>query len=172
MITLNQWMELIDYRITEGYEYLWKCYGEGAYSLSSWNEDVWQSTITFDTFTKEVFCVDVNDYRRNRAYRIINSEYKDDHDKEASDRGVSKKEAWEGVDFIDLEDDNDFMDKCASIRDDVEYDTRISCPLTVPDDVLFELMKKAHEKDVTLNKLIEEVLWEAIHEEEAKRDAA
>jgi hypothetical protein len=32
----------------------------------------------------------------------------------------------------------------------------------VPDDVLFELMKRAHDRDITLNKMVEEILLEAI----------
>ena len=39
MITLKEWMELVDYRITEGSDYCWSCYGPDAYSLDSWNGD-------------------------------------------------------------------------------------------------------------------------------------
>jgi hypothetical protein len=56
-----------------------------------------------------------------------------------------------------------------SIKAGEDYDTRVSVPLTVPDDVLFELMKRAHEQDVTLNQLVEEVLWTAIRAEESRQ---
>jgi hypothetical protein len=39
----------------------------------------------------------------------------------------------------------------------------------VPDDVLFELMKRAHEQDITLNELVEGVLWDAIRAGEANQ---
>jgi hypothetical protein len=164
-------MELVEYRITEGGDYGWQCFGSDAYSLSSWNgdHDGWSFNIVFDTQTQEVYTVEACDYARNRAYRLINPDYKDTHDREARDRGVNAKEAWDEVDYIDLEEVEDFIRKGEAIRDGVEYDTRVSVPLTVPDDVLFELMKRAHEKDVTLNQLVEEVLWEAIRTEEAKR---
>jgi hypothetical protein len=37
MITMKEWMELVDYKITEGSDYTWSCYGPNAYTLDSWN---------------------------------------------------------------------------------------------------------------------------------------
>ena len=37
MITIKEWMELVDYKITEGSTYGWQCYGPNAYCLDSWN---------------------------------------------------------------------------------------------------------------------------------------
>ena len=172
MITVKDWMELVEYRITEGDNYLWKCFGDNAYSLSSWNGDHngWSFNIVFDSMTQVVYTAEACDYARSRAYRLINPDFKQAHDAEARSRNVDSKEAWDDVDYVDLEDDDDFIGKAEAIRDGVEYDTRVSVPLTVPDDVLFELMKKAHAQDITLNQLVENVLWEAIYAEELKRE--
>jgi hypothetical protein len=43
-----------------------------------------------------------------------------------------------------------------------EYDDRISIPLDMPDDALFQLMKAAHEKDITLNEYLAQVLTEQL----------
>jgi len=171
MLTVKEFMELVDYRITEGSDYGWQCFGPDAYSLSSWNgdHDGWSFNIVFDTKTQVVYTAEVCDYARNRAYRLMNPDYKQEHDEEAKQHNVSAKEAWDEVDFIDLEEDDDFMQKGLAIRDGVDYDTRVNVPLTVPDDVLFELMKRAHEQDITLNQLVEEILWVAIRAEEAKQ---
>jgi len=40
MITLKQWMEVVNYRITEGSQFQWECYGSHAYTLDSWNGDI------------------------------------------------------------------------------------------------------------------------------------
>ena len=170
MLSVKEWMELVDYRITEGSEYGWQCFGTDAYSLSSWNgdHDGWSFNIVFDTKTQVVYTVEVCDYARSRAYRMINPDYKDAHDQEAKQHNVSAKEAWDECDFVDLEEDDDFMQKGLAIRDGVDYDTRVNVPLNVPDDVLFELMKRAHDQDITLNQLVEDVLWEAIRAEEDK----
>ncbi len=163
-------MELVDYRITEGGEYCWSCFGSNAYSLSSWNgnHDGWSFNIVFDTETQTVYVVEVCDYARDRAYRMINPDFKQAHDAEAQDRGVSAKEAWDAVNYVDLEVDDDFIQKSLAIRDGVDYDTRVDLPMNLPDDVLFELMKKAHEQDITLNELVEQVLWEAIRAEKSR----
>lgn len=171
MLTLKEWMELVDYRITEGGDYGWQCFGSNAYSLSSWNgdHDGWSFNIVFDTDSQEVYVAEVCDYARNRAYRLMNPAYKQAHDEEARERNVNDKEAWDDVNYVDLEEDDDFIQKGLAIKANEDYDTRVSVPLTVPDDVLFELMKRAHEQDITLNQLVEEVLWEAIRAEEDRR---
>jgi hypothetical protein len=34
---MKEYMELIDYKITEGGTYGWQCYGPNSYILDSWN---------------------------------------------------------------------------------------------------------------------------------------
>jgi hypothetical protein len=164
MITLKQWMEVVGYRITEGNEYCWNSYGHNAYCLDSWNGDQngHSLSITFDTQTQEVYEVAAHDYTRNRAYRLINPAYKAKHDNEAWERDVDAREAWDEVNYVDLETDEDFLDKAWAIVNDQEYDTRVEVPLTLEDEVLYKLMKVAHEQDITLNQLFENVLREEI----------
>jgi hypothetical protein len=166
-------MELVEYRITEGDSYGWSCFGDRAHSLSSWNgdHDGWSFNMVFDTETQVVYTAEVCDYARQRAYRLMNPDFKQAHDDEARSRDVDPKEAWDAVNYVDLDDDKDFCEKAEAIRDGIEYDTRVNMPLTVPDDVLFELMKRAHEQDITLNQLVEQVLWEAIRAEESIRES-
>ena len=172
MITVKGFMELVEYRVTEGDSYLWKCFGDSAFSLSSWNgdQDGWSMNMVFDTKDQTVYIVEVCDYARDRAYRMINPNYKMVHDAEALSRGVDYKEAWDDVNYVDLETVEDFVEKAQAIRDGEDYDTRVDVPLTVPDDVLFELMKRAHEQDITLNKLVEQILWTAIEDDRINQE--
>jgi hypothetical protein len=171
MITVKEFMEICDYKITEGSDYCWQCYGPHAYRLDSWNQDQEGHTVSivFDTRTHVVYEASAYDYKRDRAYRLINPDYKFAHDDEAAGRGVDINQAWDDVNYIDLDVDDDFIQKALAVVADEDYDTRVEVPLTLPDDVLFELMKLAHERDVTLNQLVEEVLWTAIRAEEAKQ---
>lgn len=164
MITLKEFMEIIDYKITEGSEFGWNCYGPYAYRLDSWNQDHEGHTfsIVFDTRTQTVYETSAYDYSRNRAYRLINSDYKKAYYDEAEERYEDAKQAWDDVNYVDLEVDDDYIQKCLAIKDGEDYDTRVSVPLDLPDDQLFELMKLAHEKDMTLNQLVEEALRTAI----------
>jgi hypothetical protein len=169
MLTIKEWMELVDYRITEGSTYGWECYGYNAYCLDSWNgnHDGHSFTIIFDTKTQEVFEVQAHDFRNDRAYRIINPNYAPKHMLEVAGRGVDDV-AWEDVNYVDLETDDDFMQKALAIAAGEDYDTRVSVPVDFTDEELLKYMKMAHERDITLNQLIEEALRAAI--EEHKRD--
>jgi prolyl-tRNA synthetase len=170
MLTLKEWMELVEYRITEGDSYLWKCFGDSAFSLSAWNgdQDGWSMNMVFDTQDQTVYIVEVCDYARNRAYRMINPDFQQAYDDEAATHGTTAKQAWDDVDYIDLEIDEDFVAKATWIKTDQDYDTRVSVPLTVPDDALFELMKQAHEQDITLNQLVENILRKFVDQEKTK----
>ncbi len=168
MITLKDFMETVDYKITEGSDFCWNCYGSDAYTLSYWNQDHEGHglAIIFDTRTHEVYEAQAHDYKHNRAYRLINPDYKDSYDSEAATRGMDSSEAWDEVSYVDLETDEDFLDKAQCIMSGEDYDTRIDMPLRLDNDALFELMKQAHERDITLNQLVEEVLRNviAVHE--------
>lgn len=172
MLNVKEFMELIDYRITEGSEYCWSCFGSDAYSLSSWNgdQDGFSFNMVFDTQTQTVYVVEVCDYACDRAYRIINPDYKQAHDDEARDRGVSAKEAWDEVNYVDLDVDDDFIQKSLAIKAGEDYDTRVQLEIDLPDDVLFQMMTLAHERDITLNQLVEIALQEAIDQNQMLND--
>ena len=166
MITMKEWMELVDYRITEGSDYGWQCYGDNSYALDSWNgvhgKGGYSFSIVFSTKSQKVYEVTVCDYTNDRAYRMINPDFKDANDQEAQSRSVDNDQAWDNVSYIDLEEDDDFIQKCLAIKAGEDYDTRVSVPLDLDDDILFDLMKLAHSQDITLNELVESILEDAI----------
>jgi predicted HicB family RNase H-like nuclease len=166
MITLKDWMECVNYRITEGSEYCWQSYGPTAYTLDSWDndQDGVSSSIIFDTETQTVYQVEVHDYTAKRSYRYINPEFLEAHKAEATDREVDMSESYDGVKFVDLETAEDFLEKCRAIMNYEEYDDRVSIPIELPDDELFLLMKMAHERDITFNEFVEETLRTALEE--------
>lgn len=160
MITLKQFMEIVDYRITEGSDYTWSCYGDRAYSLDSWNGDHngHSLTIIFDTGTQEVYEVQAHDYLHNRAYRMVNPNFAPQMMIESSDRNVDDREAWEGVNYVDLDVEEDFLEKAQAIVNEEDYDTRVQIPVNFTDDELLTYMKMAHERDMTFNEFVEEAL--------------
>jgi len=164
MITLKEWMEIVDYRITEGSDYGWHCYGNDVHMLDSWNgeQDGHSFTVIFDTKTQVVYEVQAHDYVHNRAYRMINPDFQKKNKKEAKRRDIDKKNAWDDVDYVDLEVDDDFIQKCLAIKAGEDYDTRVSVPMDFSDEELLQYMKLAHEQDITFNQLVERALREAI----------
>ena len=151
MLTLKEFIELVDYKITEVSDYFVNV--PGLYLLSSWNgeQDGYSFDIAFDPADNQrVYLVEANDMKNNRAYRL-------------KDPALDIDDvAWDGVNYVDLESDDDFIQKALAIKAGEDYDTRVSVPVEMEDDLLFELMKNAHERDITLNQMMELILREAI----------
>ena len=166
MISMKEWMELVDYKITEGSDYGWQCYGPNAYCLDSWNgvhgKGGYSFSIVFSTKTQKVYEVSVCDYTNDRAYRMIAENKQDKHIKEATELGVNLNQAWDDVDYTDLEVDDDFIQKCLAIRAGEDYSTDVSIPIDLPDEVLMYAFKQAHEKNMTFNDFVNQVLRDFI----------
>lgn len=166
MISLEEFMQTCNYRITEGSAYGWNCYGTDAYSLSSWNgvhkTGGLSLEITFSTQDQTVFEVVVCDYTNDRAYRLINPDFVNANQDEAKTRGSSFNEAWDGVNYIDLDVDADWLEKARAIVAGKDYDTRVQMQIDFSDEDLLTYMKAAHEMDVTFNEYIVQALRAAI----------
>jgi hypothetical protein len=155
MITLKEWMEVANYRITEGGDYF--AYG-GAYALTSWSgdQDGYSIEIIFSPRTQEVYEVQACDYKHNRAYRLVHGDYRDE---------TLIEEAWDDVNWVDLESDDDWMQKALAIVAGEDYDTRVTIPLDLPEAELMVLFKAAHDADMTFNDFVEKVLREKLADE-------
>ena len=173
MITIKEWMELVDYKITEGSDYGWSCYGPYSYTLDSWNGvhgvGGYSFSIVFSTKSQKVYEVSVCDYTNDRAYRMINPKFQKKHEKEAMERGVNLNEAWDKVDYVELDVLDDFIQKSLAIKAGEKYDTRVQVQVDFSDEDLLQYMKIAHDRDITFNQLIEDALRHAIEEVEAGR---
>jgi hypothetical protein len=166
MITLEQFLNAGQFFITEGSTYGWQCYGPDAYMLDvqqgSWNNN--SATVIFNTKTKEVCEATCHDYVNNRAYRIFgNANYEQAHKQEQLSRNADPF-AWDKVKFTDLEVAEDFLEKMTAIINGDEYDTHVSIPLDLDKETMFELMVRAHERNITLNAMVEEILQLAINQ--------
>lgn len=168
---MQRWMELVEYRITEGSEFYWDCFGAGSYRLDHWSgnsQDSPSFSITFDRHNQTVYQLEAHDYSNNRAYRWTNPDFQSQHDEESRRRGVDADQAWDDVSYVALEDLDDFFQKATAIYLGDDYDTRVTLPVEFTDEELLTYMKLAHERDITFNQLVEEAIRAAI--EEHKRD--
>lgn len=167
-MTMQRWMETVGYRITEGSDYGWLCYGHNAFMLDSWNgeQNGHSFTIIFDTKDQTVYEIQAHDYPNQRAYRWVAETHRPAMQAEAATRSVLEKQAWDDVDYVDLEVLDDMFEKITAIKAGVPYDTRVQVPIDLPDADLFILMKMAHERDITLNQMVEIVLRAAIEKAE------
>lgn len=166
MNVMDRWMKAVNFKITEGSDFGWDCFGPNAHCLSSWNgdQDGYSMCITFDTETQETYVVEACDYKRNRAYRFTNPDYVDAYKKEVAVRGEDSyvDYAWDGVKWMDLDVLDDYFNKVDGIISGADYDTRVQVPIDLDDTELFQLMMLAHEADLTLNQFVERLLQETI----------
>jgi hypothetical protein len=169
---MEDFMKCVNYRVTEGSAFTWRCWGDDAYRLDSWNgdQDGHTITITFDTKDQTTYCVEAFDYARNRAYRWMAPTHSDAYHSEALSRGVDPNEAWEDVKFVDLDVLEDFWAKATAIVAGQDYDTRVTVPLDIPDEDLLKFMLAAHERDMTFNEFVEQALREAIQDYQANHE--
>lgn len=167
MITLERFLKLTHYQITEGSDYGWQCFGAEARVLTSDHKD-YSANVVFDSMDQTVYVAEVCDYKNQRAYRLVHPDWVRGYQEEAKDRDVKQDQAWDNIDFCDLETDEDFESKLGDIVNGRNYDTRVLVPVDFTDEELLTYMKKAHELDVTFNRFVEMALEEAIarHREE------
>ena len=162
MITVKEFFETFGYRITEGSDYGWTCYGPNSYSLSYWNgihgQGGFAGSVVFDTEWQTVYEAEVCDYTHDRAYRLINPAYVEAHRKEAKQRNVNMDQAWDDVNFVDLDVAEDWLEKAQAIVAGKEYDTGVLVPIDFTDEELLTYMKMAHERNITFNQFVEDAL--------------
>lgn len=155
MITMQDFMEVVKYRITEGSDFYGN-FGCPAYCFSYWNGDNDEGhsiSIVFNAENQTVISAEVCDYKNARAYRLINPDYKN---QEFDDQ------AWDDINWVDLEVDNDWIQKALAIVNGNDYDTRVTVPLDISDADFNSIARMAHEHDITFNQMVEKILREQI----------
>ena len=170
MVEYKDFMSHIGYDVEEGNKFLWNCYGNFAYTFD-WEGGVKGSaSIVFDLRDQRVYEVQLFDDKHERQYRMVNPIYNDAYRAECKERDINPDIAFDEYKFIDLESDDDFLDKLTAVVNGWDYDDRVSIPLDIPDSELLILMKAAHELDITFNDYVIYALNLKIAEMRAKGD--
>jgi macrodomain Ter protein organizer (MatP/YcbG family) len=89
--------------------------------------------------------------------------FKDVYLDEAKERGVDPDQAWDDVKWVDLDVESDFLEKAKAMFNGEEFDTRVQVEVDLDDATILKLSMEAHKRDITLNKMVEIVLQEAIN---------
>jgi hypothetical protein len=164
MITIRDFMETVDYRITEGSDFGWKCFGPNTYCLDCWNGDYegFSIGIVFDTKTQTIYKFEAHDYSKQNSYRWVHPDWREIYEKEAKNRGVDNRQAYDDINYVDLDEHTDILEKASCIVAGIDYDERVKVPLDLPESLINKLFRIAHEQDITLNELVENIIKEEI----------
>ena len=162
MMLLKEYLEAIQFKITEGSNYGWNCYGPNARYLDSYKEDHYSISALFDSEDQFVYAIELWDYVNRREYRWQHPDYKDAFLAEAKERGIDPTESLDTSKFIDLEVTGDILEKIRAVVAGEEYDTRVQIEVDFADEDLLQYMKLAHQMDITFNELVERAVAEAV----------
>jgi len=153
--------EALNHAISGGSEYQWACYPDARYL--DYETKFGNASVIFNTSTQEVYEASVEaTVDETRPYRWLNESHKQAMFDEAEARGVDRDNAWDDVHWTDLETEEDFLEKAKAILDGEEFDTRIEVPIELSDADFMALAKMAHERDITFNEMVVEILKLAI----------
>lgn len=168
MSDLGLVLEAAGYRISGGAEYQWSCYPDARYlDLES---DFGAGSILFSTVDQTVYAVEISsrDYEHN--YRWINPEFRDDYELECERRGVDANIAYDDQMHSDTFVFEDILTKVHGVLNGEEFDEDVQIPLELTEQSLAHLAVYAHQRDITINEAIVEILTNTVTRLEA--DAA
>jgi hypothetical protein len=165
---LAQINEAMSHQITGGSEYQWQCFPDARFL--DYESEHAHVSILYSTVDQIVYQADASikrevwpdDKRFDKPYRWTNPIFKDAYINESKERNIDPDQAWDDVKWIELETDEDFLEKAKAMFEGDYWDTRIVVPVDLDDDTILKLSMEAHKRDITLNKMVEIVLQEAI----------
>jgi hypothetical protein len=161
MITKENWLKLVSYKIVDSSKWCWLCFGPNVHFLSAGSaDDGFYASIIFDTSKDTVYQVEITDYRNNRCYQMTNPDYNEAYQNERRQRnnhdyGLDDHSLDQPTICIELEIVNDFMTKAAAIVAGEQYDSQIQFPLETLKDDLLILLLAAHSSNMTFNEYIQ-----------------
>jgi hypothetical protein len=162
---LSEVNQAMDHKITSGSEYQWNCYPDGRYL--DYESDFAHVSVIYSTDDQTVYQAEISVKRESwdedkKPYRWLNPDYKDALYKESEKRKTHLDIAWDDVKWVDLEMEEDFLEKATAIFNGKEFDARVKVEFDLDDRSILQLATEAHKRDITLNKMIEIILQEVI----------
>lgn len=163
-------LEAFNYKIVGGAEQLWNCYGRNARFLD-FESDFAHGSCVFDIDDQFVYEVEVSSKNNSvKPYRWIDHRYRGAYNVEAKEHGTDPNVAWDNVNWVDCETEEDILDKVSAIMCGEDFDDRVDVPLDLDNDVMLTLALEAHRRDITLNQLVTEVLEVAVERELSQKE--
>lgn len=162
MTHIPEFLEAIQYNITNISEFTWNCYGRNTIWIDSNKTTRFDVSANFCTTTKELREITMHDYKLNNSYRWTDPKFQEARQIESFKYNVDDKVAYGMVKFIDVEVAEDILEKITDAYNDVEYNDKIIVPLDISDKDFLTFAKAAHELDITFNEFVELAIKQAV----------
>lgn len=165
-MSLHDFFTLFDYKVTEGSDFCWNCFGPNSRFIELKYNDIGGSVV-FSKLDQEIFQAEVYDEAKNLAYRWMPTQAKIDYFAECEKRNVPKMEAWDGCEFVDVDSVSEFYGIVKSLIEGEDPDEDfpeddLDVELDLPHNVIVFLALEAHKRNITLNEMINIVLREML----------
>lgn len=157
---LSLLMSAFDYKITDGSEYLWKCYPDARF-INFESEYAYVSVVHCTT-SNIVYEVTIDatksDIYNAPPHRWINPDFVDAHTTESIERNIDPAIAWDDVRYTDVSDSTEFLLKADAIFNGIELKTDVEVEIDLPETALLKHLLAAHEQDITFNEYVNNAL--------------
>jgi len=111
MITVKDFLEVVNYRITDSSQFQWNCFGDSARYLHS-DYDHCSVRIIFDTETQQVYELAICEVDPETDYRWIHPNYREDFFKEEED---TKQNIFYTGSYINIEESTYILEIARSL---------------------------------------------------------
>jgi len=156
-MSLHDFFTLFDYKVTEGSDFCWNCFGPNSRFIELKYNDI-GGCVVFSKLNQEIFQAEVYDEAKNIAYRWMPPQAKIDYFAECEKRNVPKMEAWDGCEFVNVDSVSEFSGIVKSLIEGKDPEDDLEVELDLPHNVIVFLALEAHKRNITLNEMINIVL--------------
>lgn len=168
--------EAFDYKISFGSDFEWFCWPDAktvdfSKSISEYSA-VYGSVTYHPSRSYLIYEVTLEGIGDNDVYRWVNPRYSDSYFSEYQSRGLDPDISHDDVRWINLSETEilekvrEFFGNTEQVTDHVDVDNtvdnRVDVELDLDDDVFMKLALEAHNRDITLNEMVELILKQAI----------
>jgi hypothetical protein len=163
-MNLSTFNVIFDHKIVGGSEQYWTCYPDSRYL--DYESAFAKASVIVNTESGLVYEATIESIENpENSYYWINPDFKTDMINEAVDKKLNPDHLYFGTELEVIE---DFAEKADAIFHGEEFDHRVIVPITLSNDEMLKLMTIAHEKDITLNELVSQILEQEISQQKAK----
>lgn len=170
-MNLSEIIKITNFKMNEeNIPFLWNCFGKNARILDfNSNNLSYSVSCVFDSETQKIYEVNICS-SDSKYYRWIDENFIEIVKKEYCDKNIDFKKATDELNWIDLDNTEDVLRKVTQVIENGVCDEYVVINLDLEKDVIFNLSMLAHEKNITLNEMIVEILRKEMNKKNDYKD--
>jgi hypothetical protein len=164
---LKKILKLFDYRISEGGQFLWKCFGDNVWTLDFNSPDDYRNgvSVTYDTVTTKVYYLSFSCAVGDTSYIWVDPDYEVAYGKERKARNIESTDCqcYSKESFLTMA-----LDAYKGKTPD--FDLSLDVDLNLDQDDYQVLLIMAKQRGMTFDELVNEVFEDALYDLKTKAE--